>query len=88
MTDETQTIQRRHAKFFSLCQHFQTSDDVTLLRSKGCVYTAGTTPLYRWKTEVLSAEPYVVLFYDFVTDREADVIVNKAMVKVSLLLRK
>ena len=85
---ETHTIQRRHAKFFSLCQHFQNGDDITVLRSNGCVYTAGSVPLHRWKTEVLSADPYVVLYYDFVTDREAAVIVNKATVKVSWLVNE
>ena len=85
---ETHTIQRRHAKFFSLCQHFQNGDDITVLRSNGCVYTVGSVPLHRWKTEVLSADPYVVLYYDFVTDREAAVIVNKATVKVSWLVNE
>ncbi|KAK7115142.1 prolyl 4-hydroxylase subunit alpha-3-like [Littorina saxatilis] len=83
---ETQTLHRRNAKFFSLCQHFQDIDDVTALRSEGCVYTRGSIPLNRWKTEVLSRDPYIVLYYDFVTDREADTMVKRAMVKLTRAL--
>ncbi|XP_076449199.1 prolyl 4-hydroxylase subunit alpha-3-like [Babylonia areolata] len=79
---ETHIIQRKHAKFFSLCQHFLNSTDISALRSQRCEYRAGAVPVSRWKTEVLSTDPPVVLYYEFVSEREAAMIVSKAMSKL------
>nr|KAG5712252.1 hypothetical protein BaRGS_014602 [Batillaria attramentaria] len=83
---EDPATQARHAKFYALCQDFQFADDTSVLRSESCKYTTGTVPVERWKTEVLSTDPYVSIVYDCVTDKEATIIVNKATHKLTRAL--
>ena len=72
-----------HVKFYQVCRDFQNVEDAEMvLRSEGCAFTTGEIPFLRWKTEILSTSPYVVLYYDFVTEREATTVVNKAMDRV------
>ncbi|KAL8608410.1 hypothetical protein ACOMHN_002643 [Nucella lapillus] len=78
--EETRTHHRHHAKFFSLCQHFRNSTDLSALSSEHCRYSQGrSAPLSRWRTEVLSTDPPVVLYYDFLTDREAAIMTGRAV---------
>ncbi|BFY98062.1 hypothetical protein BsWGS_01102 [Bradybaena similaris] len=47
-----------------------------------CSYRAAILPYYRFKEELVSVSPYVVLFYDFITDKEIDVIITVSRQKL------
>lgn len=79
------TSRDRHARFYSLCREFQ-FPDTSLIRSVGCKYSFHTVRVERWKTEILSTDPYVAIIYDCVTDNEAATIVNKATTKLTRAL--
>ncbi|XP_025115095.1 prolyl 4-hydroxylase subunit alpha-3-like [Pomacea canaliculata] len=56
------------------------------MKSKGCQYSYGIIPIQRWKTEILSFDPYIALFYDFVTEKESNLIIGKASLKLEKAL--
>ncbi|CAG5114579.1 unnamed protein product [Candidula unifasciata] len=50
-----------------------------------CRYKEGILPYYRFKQELLSVTPFVTLFYDVITDKEIDALMQVARDKVQFL---
>lgn len=43
-----------------------------------CSYRKASLPYYRFKQELISVSPYVVLFYEVISDQEIDTVIATA----------
>ncbi|XP_041376290.1 prolyl 4-hydroxylase subunit alpha-1-like [Gigantopelta aegis] len=58
-------------EFEQLCRKYQDPHQ-TAIQSSVCQYSTTRIPYRRWKTEILSKDPLVALYYDAISDTEAE----------------